>query len=175
MSNQENPYQAPQANLELESIATPLASRWMRLSASVIDTFILLVIFIPALWVCGYFDGLVDDDWKSSLAQEIMATAFYLLIFLVINGYLLSRYGQTIGKRLLGIAIRDMQGNICSFVPMVLKREILWTIVSVIPITGGFIALADILLIFRKDCRCLHDLVAGTQVINLQVSAAQTF
>jgi len=168
MSNQENPYQAPQSNLEHEVIDAHLASRGARFAAALIDGLILLAICIPALLGFNYFDGVMEDDWSPSFIQEVMATILYVFIFLVVNGYLLNKYGQTIGKRLLGIAIRDMQGNLCPLVPMVLKREILWTVVAAIPISGGLIALADILMIFRKDRRCLHDLVAGTQVVSLR-------
>jgi uncharacterized RDD family membrane protein YckC len=38
------------------------------------------------------------------------------------------------------------------------------TLVSLIP-AGGFIVLIDALLIFKKDRRCLHDIVAGTRVV----------
>jgi hypothetical protein len=33
---------------------------------------------------------------------------------------------------------------------------------------GGILSLADMLFILRKDRRCIHDLVAGTQVLNVE-------
>jgi len=169
MPNQDNPYQAPQANLELETTGA-LASRWSRLFAALIDGLLMLAIQLPVMYFNGYFDGASADDWEPALTQEITAAIFGVVVFLLVNGYLLKNHGQTIGKRLLGISIRDMQGNLCDFVPMVLKREILWQLVVYIPVSGGFIVLADVLTIFRKDRRCLHDLLAGTQVINVKTA-----
>jgi len=36
---------------------------------------------------------------------------------------------------------------------------------SSIPFIGGFLALIDILFIFREDRRCVHDMIAGTVVV----------
>jgi len=169
MSNNENPYRAPQSNLENAAEASiVLVSRGARLGAYIIDLIVILAAYLPMLFFTGYFDGAMDDNWSPSITQEIISTIFVIVIFLIINGHLLSKYGQTVGKRVLGISIRDMQGNLCPFVPMVLKRYVLWVAVEAIPISGGFIALADTLMIFRQDRRCLHDLVAGTQVINVK-------
>jgi uncharacterized RDD family membrane protein YckC len=30
---------------------------------------------------------------------------------------------------------------------------------------GGLLAVVDVLFVFRRDRRCLHDLVAGTRVV----------
>jgi uncharacterized RDD family membrane protein YckC len=37
-----------------------------------------------------------------------------------------------------------------------------------IPIFGLFFVLADTLMIFRADRRCLHDLMAGTRVVKVR-------
>lgn len=52
-------------------------------------------------------------------------------------------------------------GVIDGFVTNVLMRSVLNRILSFIP----FYALVDILFIFREDRRCLHDRIAGTQVV----------
>jgi hypothetical protein len=36
-----------------------------------------------------------------------------------------------------------------------------------IPMIGAVVALANILFIFGKEQRCLHDRLAGTKVINI--------
>jgi hypothetical protein len=38
-------------------------------------------------------------------------------------------------------------------------------VVAMIPVVGGLISLVDIVLIFRRDRRCLHDHIAGTRVL----------
>ena len=47
------------------------------------------------------------------------------------------------------------------FVSNVLLRVIVNTVLSLIP----FYTLVDILLIFREDRRCIHDMIAGTKVV----------
>jgi len=173
MSNQENPYQAPKAHLELEK-STILASRGARLAAALIDMVLMLLIQLPVLYFYGYFDGFWQG-LEPTLAQEIVAGAFGITIFLLVNGFLLKNHGQTVGKRLLGISIRDMQGNLCAFLPMLFKRELIWNLVVYVPF-GFIVILVDCLMVFRGDRRCLHDLVADTQVVNiLRAEPAQTF
>jgi len=164
MSNQENPYQAPQANLELQTSAL-LASRGARLAAALIDLLLMLLIQLPALYFYGYFDGFLQGQ-EPTIMQEIGAGAFGITSFLLVNGFLLKNHGQTVGKRLLGISIRDMQGNLCAFLPMLFKRELIWSLLAYVPF-GIALIFVDFLMIFRSDRRCLHDLVADTQVVNV--------
>ena len=72
---------------------------------------------------------------------------------------------QTIGKMLLQIRIVDMQGVRGSFARIVLLRELPGWIANVTTGTGLIYALVDVLLIFRRSRRCMHDLIAGTQVV----------
>jgi len=145
-----------------------LASLGARFVASLLDGLLLLAIFLPVIYFTGYFNGMAGDDWQPSLVQEITYAVFGIVVYLLLNGYLLKKYGQTVGKWMMGIGIRDMQGNLCDFVPMVLKREILWQLIANIPVVGIFIVLVDILFIFRADRRCMHDLLAETQVLAIK-------
>ena len=76
---------------------------------------------------------------------------------------LLTKDGQTLGKHVLGIRIvkRDTGEN-GGFVRNVLLRFIFNRLLGIIPLYG----LVDILFIFRGDRRCIHDMIAGTQVVN---------
>jgi uncharacterized RDD family membrane protein YckC len=40
--------------------------------------------------------------------------------------------------------------------------------VALIPVIGGFLPLVDVLFIFRHDRRCIHDLLAGTNVVKVR-------
>ena len=42
-----------------------------------------------------------------------------------------------------------------------------------IPVIGSFLGLLDVLFIFRQDRRCLHDMVAGTEVISLKSASGR--
>ena len=87
------------------------------------------------------------------------------LALLVTQVVMVSRQGQTLGKRLLGIRIvrKDTFQN-GGFVVNVAKRGLLNGLLCLIP--GYF--LVDACFIFRADRRCLHDLIAGTVVIQAE-------
>ncbi len=79
------------------------------------------------------------------------------------QAYLLTKQGQTIGKRALKLRIvRADDGENGGFGRNVALRMILgrW-LLGLVP----FYLLVDACFIFRSDGRCLHDLVAGTRVI----------
>ncbi len=101
---------------------------------------------------------------KLPLASLVFDTA------LIVNVVLLTLRGQTIGKLCLGIqVVRFPEGTRAGFIKALLLRSILFFILvftSLIYFGGIGLALlmADSLMIFRKDRRCLHDLVADTLV-----------
>ena len=88
-------------------------------------------------------------------------------MFLLIHGYLLMKHGQTVGKWLTGIRIADLDGGIPSFGRVVGLRYLPTSVASVIPVVGSIYPLVDVLFIFRSDRRCIHDLLAGTQVVKV--------
>ncbi len=141
-----------------------LAGRWTRLGASLIDGIIGGVLSIPLL---SYFDvwEQIDQNGNLPFSTTITFTLIGIIFFLLVNGYLLSKYGQTVGKKLLDIKIVDLNGNILGFNPLIAKRYVPIWVVSQIPVVGGIIAIIDALFIFRKDKRCIHDLIAGTRVV----------
>jgi uncharacterized RDD family membrane protein YckC len=47
----------------------------------------------------------------------------------------------------------------------VLLRSLLPIFVLFLPHVGPFLLIADVLLIFRSDRRCLHDFIADTRVV----------
>ena len=51
------------------------------------------------------------------------------------------------------------------FVRGVALRSWVFGALAFIPSVGGLAFLADLLHVFRRDRRCLHDLVAGTTVV----------
>ncbi len=128
-------------------ISTPtLASRGTRLAAALVDNAIFMVIYLVALLA-------LNEPAIFILGLGILA-AYQI--------YLLTTQGQTIGKMLMKIRIIkcDTHTN-GGFVPNVLLRGIVNGIISFIP----FYALVDILFIFREDRRCIHDMIANTQVV----------
>ena len=87
------------------------------------------------------------------------------------NLYYLAKDGQTLGKKAVGIRIVLMatQQN-GGFVTNVLKRGFLaglpyFVLTLFAPVLGALYIWADALFIFRENRRCLHDLIAGTLVV----------
>jgi uncharacterized RDD family membrane protein YckC len=87
------------------------------------------------------------------------------IAFLVVHGYLLKKSGQTVGKKLLGTKITDLEGNLPDFTTLIVKRYLPVSVVSIVPMIGPLLSLIDIVFIFRQDRRCVHDLIAGTKVV----------
>ena len=98
-------------------------------------------------------------------------------MFTAMQGYLLATRGQTIGKWLVGTRIVRADndevptlartlglrygtlavGPVATLAVLVLN--------GVIPYVLIVVGSIDIALIFRRDRRCLHDLIAGTKVV----------
>ncbi|MGH1461130.1 MAG: RDD family protein [Neptuniibacter sp.] len=151
--------------LEIQNKETDLlASRWSRLWAALIDCLIAVATTIPLMsyldvWALA-FEGHIPIDVTIKLA------VLSWLLFFLIHGYFLKEKGQTVGKMILGIAIVTLDGHKPEFIPLVLKRYLPMMIIGYIPLIGQYLSITEVLFIFRKDKRCIHDLIAGTKVIN---------
>ena len=121
-----------------------LAGRGSRLIASIIDG----VIFVALLLIGGW------------IHPSLGLIAF--VVFIIVQVVLLTKDGQTVGKKALNVRIVKMDTNENGgFVPNVLLRLVLNGLIGIIPLYG----LVDVLFIFREDRRCIHDMIAGTQVV----------
>jgi uncharacterized RDD family membrane protein YckC len=90
---------------------------------------------------------------------------FGFLAHVILNAYFLHKYGQTIGKRIVGTRIVRTSGDQASLPRIVGLRMGFLFFLNLTPHVGWILWLADILFIFRRDHRCLHDHVAGTMVV----------
>lgn len=133
---------------------TQLASRLDRWLASTIDGLGLLVI-LPVILVAPLINNYTIIVFLVFLA---------LSIFLLVQAYFLSTAGQSIGKILMRIKIVEIgTGRNGGFVPNVLLRFLVGVVLlGTIP----FYPVIDTLFIFREDKRCIHDLIAGTCVVD---------
>jgi uncharacterized RDD family membrane protein YckC len=61
--------------------------------------------------------------------------------------------------------VRASDGGDPSFLRAVVLRNIVRHVLSAVPILGSLFALGDILAIFGQERRCLHDMIAGTKVV----------
>ena len=125
--------------------AQTFASRLSRLGASILDGIIAGAAILVLIFVLPEL-GLL-----------------FLLAIIVVQTVLLTRDGQSVGKKALNIRIVvHRTGENGGFMPNVLLRVVVNGLLGFIP----FYSILDILFIFRQDRRCIHDLIAGTVVVN---------
>ena len=126
---------------------------------------VLVALFVwPYLLRTDYFTLATAGDVGTSDLLKLSLVG--MIVFLLLHGYLLHNYGQTIGKRLVGTRIVSATDN--QIVPLgkiFALRFVPMQLISIVPVVGTIIPLIDVLFIFRDDRRCLHDLIAGTKVI----------
>ena len=165
---------------EVKSGKFELSSPGQRLGASLLDA--LLYMLVLALgWCIAFFlsvtfilgvsnDSDADNPGIVAVAVliQLFITASFWLVFLVIQSILISTSGQTIGKKLVGIRIVNIENNTHpGFGKGVLLRSFLPGVIYGIPVIGLIFLLVDLCYIFREDHRCVHDHMAGTRVIKV--------
>jgi uncharacterized RDD family membrane protein YckC len=164
MNDRDNPYAAPTTAPDAISAhqdAGELAGRGTRLAAAIIDGALMLAPFFLIMFLTGSFNA----SGNQSTAESLIGGLGAMLLYLAINGWLLHTRGQTVGKMLLKIRIVRMDRRATTFMDCFVKRTLPIQLLGLIPIIGGFISLIDALMIFKADRRCLHDLIAGTEVV----------
>jgi uncharacterized RDD family membrane protein YckC len=162
-----NPYRTPASILEVagEQREPELAGRAMRLGAFTLDTIFRLALVAPLLWYAGFFSTLATEQFTT--AQDVAWSVFAVTLYLALQAYPLHRWGQTWGKRLVGICIVDLQGRKPSLPTLLGTRYGVFEFGFLVPVAGELLVLFDTLAIFRRDRRCLHDLAAGTIVVKV--------
>ncbi len=96
------------------------ASRWRRLLAGLIDASIAVTITIPLMIYLNLW-GLVEEG-SIPIGVSIKLFLFSWIIFFIIHGYLLKNYAQTVGKKILGISIVNLDGEKPKLWPLIIKR-----------------------------------------------------
>lgn len=174
------PEQKPPASPLMDNSASLLR----RLGAAMLDGFFLasaLMMVLQQTGVMAMFEEFMKLPLEQQMHHEIMTWTFQFkmalgqfVIFTILHGYFLSRFGQTIGKYLLGISIVTLDGQKPEFLPLLLNRYLSQSLMGLIPSLGFWLRLVDIVMIFRQDRRCLHDHIARTRVIDLRVPVGPT-
>ena len=165
----ENVYAPPKSELEQADNDQPLASRWFRLWGAMIDAIIGIAIAFPAMFFSGYWERAMNQ--QITVTDTIAVSVFGFMMFVAVHGYFLARDGQTIGKKLVGTRIVSADSNqILPLWKVVLLRYLPITISGQIPLVGGVLVTIDYLFVFRRDKRCIHDLIATTRVVKADAS-----
>ena len=101
------------------------------------------------------------------VAAAVMGLSMVLggIALVVWNCVWLHQYGQTVGKRALGIRIVRSDGGRATLGRIFALRYLPVTLLGAIPYVGPLIGLVDVLLIFRDSRQCMHDQIADTIVV----------
>ncbi len=136
----------------------PLAKKTDRLIAEVIDVALL---WGPEAILYFFLAKSIQAGEKPSLLVMSMMGG-YCLAVLVIQAVLLTKSGQTIGKKARDIRIvRQLDGQNGGFMTNVMLRSVMNQALRFFPFYG----VIDVLYIFSARNRCLHDRLAGTLVV----------
>jgi uncharacterized RDD family membrane protein YckC len=141
----------------------PRAGRGRRLCAFAVDFVVTAVVAFIAIWPLGLFEN------EQAYEPSQLVIRIVLLIagsYLLVNGWLLYRRGQTVGKRLLRIRmIAHADGRPLPFWRL-LARTYSVMALAAIPLIGVLV-IVDILFIFTRQRRCLHDILVGSTVTRI--------
>lgn len=172
MGNEENMYTPPESQVsDIEKpVEVVLASEYARLAALLIDGFVMTVATILlalVLMPTGVLDSFEKTLEVEGPVSVIYQTIFGLIVYVGINGRMLATRGQSVGKRLMKVRIVDMNNNIPPLRKILLLRFFPIQALATVGSFGSLILIVDSLFVFRPDRRCLHDRLAGTQVIKV--------
>jgi uncharacterized RDD family membrane protein YckC len=159
-----NPYAAPASAITQAAGTSPAskAERSTRLLAALADGLLAVPVWLPL--VIG--SRLVISEKRTAGIVLLVIGLVALIALAVYQLTLLSRHGQTWGKRWQNIRIVRANGERIGFGRLFGLRIIAPAVVGAIPFVGGLFSLANILWIFGSERRCLHDHLADTIVVN---------
>lgn len=188
-----NPYQATKTAItEVESALEEfeLASVSERILARVVDYLLLTAVALTVallIVLVLYSSGVIDADllreFMSSQLEEDsslftlnltdptlwIGVATTHVMFLALHGALLYRFGQTIGKRIMKIAIVDADTHeVVPLTRLFVFRYLIWDFPALFfSVVNWIIRITDVCFGLRKNRRTLHDLTANTIVIKV--------
>jgi len=164
-----NPYAPPQA--AVEDIVDPtagilLADRGTRLGAAILDGLIFgVMVYMPLVAtavITGFKAGGAGEPPQfDGLGSAMIVAGIAFVIWAGINLKLMRDNGQSIGKKAVGIKVVRSDGSDASLARLVWLRNVVNTILGIIPLYG----IIDVLFIFGESRRCIHDHLADTIVI----------
>lgn len=110
-----------------------------------------------------------------------LSTIVYLIVGIV-QLYYMSRYGQSLGKKIMGIRVLKSNGSNPGFLGTVLVREVVWGLIVFAILFAAYfvlkvnvlicsllILLINFIMLFsvKRDRRTLYDMLADTVVVKL--------
>lgn len=140
-------------------LSFPLASRWARLGAAIVDVLLLGVVATVLLLFSFALGG---GSFLLMLVLILVLEGGYLSL----QWGLLIMEGQTVGKKFFKIRIVKVDTGLNGgFTHNIILRGIVSSLFIAVPYVGPVYGVVNFLFIFRQDKRCIHDLIAGTHVV----------
>jgi uncharacterized RDD family membrane protein YckC len=166
-SPDQNPFAPPTARVEDVSVSgIELGGRGQRLLGAIVDGLIQGGVYW--LLAATVLKSIVPNPATGrgvGFGSVVTSMVVSILLFLLIQGYLLATTGQTIGKKLVGLRIVRSNGERGDATHVIGLRYLLIWVIAAIPVVGWVFALIDVLMIFRDSRKCLHDNIADTIVV----------
>ena len=173
------------AGIPATAQGAPLAGRGTRLAAASLDGLLIAIPLLPLLAVSAYYavrtqmeivrssggahldhpSAIVSPQFPGFMVAGTLVGVLGALGVVVYQWVLISRTGQSLGKKWTGIRIDRIDGLPISFGTGVALRNWVPKVMGAVPYLGALFHLVDLLCIFREDRRCLHDHIAGTRVV----------
>jgi uncharacterized RDD family membrane protein YckC len=156
-----NPYAAPAqpdaipqaAPVRFDGEPSPIGAR---IGAHLIDLFVVMAgMFMSIMVIVFAFPDIKDDTVTPFLAY---------LPGLAVQTIMQVAWGQSLGKRLLGLRVVMMDGTPASAAHVVLMRNFFPGLVMAF---CGILGIVDIAMLFRADGMTWHDKVARTRVVRV--------
>jgi uncharacterized RDD family membrane protein YckC len=156
-----DPYGGTAASSDPLAGMPPLGSRGKRLLARIVDA---LLIGIPIAVIAGLVTGF--DSYDDTSAQYWQG-GLYTLVYFVYEGVLLSRSGQTVGKKLMKIRVAMLQNGAAPSGAPAWVRALIYQIPALIPCLGFLFWLINVLFCTwdKPYQQCIHDKGAKTVVV----------
>lgn len=156
----------------METTALPeeisLAPIKSRILASLIDLSIGVLALLLATFTLSQSRG------NALSILGVFVSIAIVLGVIVYQAVSLSSTGQTVGKMVMRLRVVNFSNaSNPGFVKAVLMRWWLPSLIYLIPYLGWVFWFSDGLFVFKKNRRCLHDLMAGTMVIQLATNESQ--
>ncbi|PIZ47877.1 hypothetical protein COY29_04610 [Candidatus Woesebacteria bacterium CG_4_10_14_0_2_um_filter_39_14] len=172
--NQISQIPAASVSLESQSLATSAmeikpGGAWARFWAAVVDSLVLGVLFIPIVIVFELLSsGQISFSPEVRSNLENNTTLGIIAILLILAYYIgfTAQRGATPAKKLYKLKVVKYKNKEKVSYRQAIIREVLKLILFSIPILGAlFYLINGLFIVFSKQKRGIHDLIAGTQVI----------
>ena len=148
------------------------AAIWRRMVATLIDVVLVPVFTLFLIMLLDVVEDAEDYASYTMLGVSVLATA--IAAYVLLNGYLLVRRGQTVGKWLLGVRIVGTEGMSAPLIRLFIVRPWFYVLLFTLPAVSFMMPVGLIFVVIVVidngmaligERRCVHDMICGTRVV----------